>query len=135
MGVAVAFRATAGNCGKVGSLSVFLDGSSSAARLIVGLYADADGHPGALLAQGSTSSPVAGAWNTVSIAPRSVSTGAVYWIAILGTQGGTLYYHSKAGSCAAEASAQTSLTALPSFWVTGTEAVSCPASAYGVSTQ
>ncbi len=134
LGVATAFSTTASGCGNVGSLSVYLDSKSTATRLILGLYSDADGHPGTLLVQGSTSSPVAGAWNTISISPRSVGTGAVYWIAILGTQTGPVHFNTKAGSCAAEISAQSNLTALPSTWTTGSFKGACQVSAYGSST-
>ncbi len=63
-GVATAFSTKASVCGTLASLSVFLETTSTATKLNVGLYSDANGHPGTLLAQGSTSSPSPGAWNT-----------------------------------------------------------------------
>jgi len=132
-GSAIAFSTTANGCGKVGSLSVYLESDSTTTRLIVGVYSDENGHPGALLAQGSTSSPIAGAWNTISIQLREVYTGWVYWIAILGTQTGSLHFDTKAGSCSAETSAQSNLTTLPSTWNTGSVKGACQVSAYGSS--
>jgi PKD repeat protein len=133
-GVGTAFRTTPGGCGKVGSLSVYLDSSSNATRLILGLYSDVSGHPGSLLDQGSMSNPIAGALNTISIFPRQVNTSEVYWIAILGTQSGEVHLHTQAGGCFAEVSGESNLTALPSTWTTGVGPAACPVSAYGSST-
>jgi PKD repeat protein len=134
-GSAKAFSMTASGCGNVGSLSVYVENTSTATSLIVGLYSDANGHPGALLAQGSTSSPNPSAWNTISIPPRAVNTGGVYWIAILGTQTGSVHFDTKVGSCSVETSAQSNLTALPSTWTTGSvTGAFCQVSAYGSST-
>ena len=134
VGVARAFSVTTGGCGKVGSLNVYLGGNSTATGLRLGLYSDAGGHPGLLLAQGSTSNPIAGAWNAVPIFPTRVDTPGVYWIAILGTQGGGIRFHTKAGGCAAETSAQSDLTTLPSAWTTGAREGACQVSAYASST-
>jgi PKD repeat protein len=133
-GTAVAFSTTASQCGRVGALSVYLDTKSTATKLVVGLYSDQGGHPGTLLAQGTVSNPVAGAWNTVAIPPKPVVKDTVYWIAILGGPGGTVYYHTRAGACAAETSAQTGLAALPSAWFTGSILGACPVAAYGTAT-
>jgi hypothetical protein len=134
VGVAVAFSLIASECGAVGSLSVYLDAKSTATRLMVGLYSDQGGHPGTLLAQATIASPVAGAWNTAAIPPKPIVKDAAYWIAILGTQSGTVYYHTRSGSCAAETSAQTGLQTLPSAWFTGSIVGACPVAAYGAST-
>ena len=137
-GVATAFSTKATFCGTLASLSVFLERTSTATKLNVGLYSDANGHPGTLLAQGSTSSPSPGAWNTVSISPTAVTAGGAYWIAILGTQAGTVHFDTKAGSsCSREMSAQSNLTALPNTWTTGSfdPQAACQVSAYGSSAQ
>jgi PKD repeat protein len=134
LGVARAFSTTASGCGKVGALNVYLESNSTATRLILGLYSDAAGHPGLLLAQGSTSNPIAGALNTIPVFPTRVDTGEVYWIAILGTQTGDVHFHTKAGSCTAETSIEAHLTTLPSSWTTGTIEAACQLSAYGTST-
>src|SRR4051794_7772476 len=51
-GVAEAFRTTASSSGAVGSLSLYVDSGSTAKSLVVGLYANNAGHPGALLGSG-----------------------------------------------------------------------------------
>lgn len=48
-----AFATTAAS-GNVGSLSVYLDSTSTVANIVVGLYSDSGGHPGTLLSQGTT---------------------------------------------------------------------------------
>ena len=68
---------------------VYVDASSTATKIYLGLYADNSGHPGALLTQGNKTSPTAGAWNTISVSPANVASGTKYWIAILGTTSGT----------------------------------------------
>jgi len=86
-----------------------------------------------LLTQGSSSALTPGSWNTIAIPAVNVTAGTTYWIAILGTQGGTLFIRdSPSGGCLSESSSQTTLTALPATWTTGSVwAGSCPLSAYG----
>jgi hypothetical protein len=130
LGQAEAFQVTGAACGVLNSLSLYVDASSTAGTIVVGLYADNAGHPGSLLTQGSTTAPVAGAWNTIPVPPVSVAAGIPYWIAVLGTTSGTLAFLDAPGGCTSETSSSTSLTALPSNWITGTSWPSCPLSAY-----
>jgi beta-glucanase (GH16 family) len=131
-GSAEAFQVTASAGGTLGALEVYLDSSSRASQLFVGLYTNAGGNPGVLLAQGSSTTLQAGAWNSVSVPVTNVTTGTVYWIAILGT-GGTLYFRdSNTGGCSSFSSSQTNLTGLPSTWSSGSRWPSCKLSAYGV---
>ena len=134
-GSADAFALTAGQTGTASSISVYLDGQNRATTLWIGLYSDGDGHPGSLLASGSTSSPDAGAWNTVPIAQTTVSAQSNYWIAVLGT-GGTLYFRQDTGgSCQSESSGSRRLRSLPSSWRTGASGSGCPISAYASGTR
>jgi len=136
MGMAEAFQATAVGCGTVGSIAVYLDTSSNAGTVSVGIYADGNGHPGTLLGQGqgSGSQLVPNAWNTISISPVSVTQGIKYWIAILGTQSGTVRFRDAKGGCSSETSASSALPSLPSVWTTGVVYNDCPLSAYGKAT-
>ena len=135
-GQAEAFQATATASGAMQSLVVYLDSTSTASQLSVGLYADASGHPGALLSQASSTTPVAGAWNPILVPAATLASGTPYWIAILGTTSGTLAFREATpGSCASEINAQTSLTLLPASWTTGTVGSNCPASVFGDSTK
>jgi hypothetical protein len=131
LGSAEAFRTSATASGTVTKLSIYIDGSSTAATLVAGIYADAAGHPGALIAQGQTSAITAGAWNTITLPGATVNSGATYWIAILATQSGLLRFRDGSGGCTSETSAQGNLTALPATWATGSVWPSCPLSAYG----
>lgn len=131
LGQAEAFQTTASASGTVSTLSIYVDASSTARAMAAGIYADASGHPGALIAQGSSTQLTAAAWNTIPIPGAIVSAGTPYWIAVLGTQSGTLAFRDVNGGCKSETSAQTNLTALPSTWVTGTAYPSCPLSGYG----
>ncbi|MFI5005533.1 MAG: hypothetical protein ACHQE6_11030, partial [Solirubrobacterales bacterium] len=129
-GQAEAFPFKAAHAGLATTAHVYVDYHNSARTLIVGLYANAGGHPGALLAAGATAYPRTRAWNTASLPPVQLASGSTYWLAVLGT-GGTLRYRDRAnGPCQAETSAQTGLGALPAAWSTGTAYSTCPISAY-----
>jgi outer membrane protein assembly factor BamB len=130
LGSAEAFPTTASSSGTVTTLWIYLDGSSTATKLVAGLYADSAGHPGALIAQGSSTALNASAWNAVTIPGAIVTAGQPYWIAILGTNSGQLHFRDGA-ACNSEGNAQSGLTALPSTWATGQVwSSSCPLSAY-----
>jgi outer membrane protein assembly factor BamB len=130
-GQAEAFMVLGDACGTVNSLNIYVDASSTAGGVVVGLYSDNAGTPGALLTQGSLSAPVAGAWNKITVPQVSVTTGTSYWIAVLGTTRGTLAFRDTSGStCVSQASSSTSLTTLPATWVPGSTWQSCLVSAY-----
>ena len=130
-GMAEAFTTTASAAGTVTQVSVYVDPSSTAPQLVAGLYANSGSHPGALLGQGTLNAPVAGAWNNVQIGSVSVTSGAVYWIAILGPSG-TLHFRDRCcgNGGAVETSSQLSLTSLPATWATGASYKDGPASVY-----
>src|SRR5579859_2024539 len=129
-GMAEAFQTTAGSTGTLGSLTIYLDSSSRSRQIFVGLYANAAGHPGTLLVQGSISTPRAGAWNTLSVSPVSVTAGTRYWIAVLGISG-TVQFRDSIGGCTSESSAQSNLASLPNKWSSGATWSTCRLSAYG----
>jgi chitodextrinase len=132
-GRAEAFRASATASGNVTSVSVYIDSRSTASSLKVGLYTDSSGHPGALLAQGTISSPQVGAWNSASLNTSvAVSSGSNYWIAVLGPTGKFYFRDAHAHGGASETSSQSWLTSLPVAWATGTTYADGPISAYGV---
>ncbi len=116
-GNAEAIQMVAGASGTAGTVSVYVDTTSTAATLIAGIYADAGGHPGPLLTQGSKPAPVGGAWNDVSVPPVAILSGATYWIGIL-SPSGTLKFRIKAGGGHAESPTATGLSALPATWTT-----------------
>ena len=131
-GVAEAFQATATASGTLSSITVYLDSTSTATKIYIGLYADNSGHPGALLSQGSSTQLTSGSWNVISTLGIPIASGTKYWIAILGTTNGTPFFRDRHnGACKSETSQQTTLTTLPATWITGTVYADCPVSAYG----
>jgi hypothetical protein len=133
-GQAEAFQATAKASGNLKSLVLYLDANSTVAQLVAGLYADAGGHPGTRLVQGSSTPVVKGAWNAISLPSTNVVAGTPYWIAILGTGSGTLAFRtSSGGGCNAETDSRSALISLPSDWSSGALSSNCPASVFGVS--
>jgi hypothetical protein len=128
-GQAEAFPVTADGSGTVDRLHVYVDDSSSATRLVAGVYADDGGHPGRLLAQQAVSAP-GGGWTTMSLPDVSVADGARYWLAVLGP-GGTLAFRDRiGGGCSSETSASSSLGTLPATWDGGQDWNTCLVSAY-----
>jgi hypothetical protein len=132
-GTAETFQYTAIASGTVTILYVYIDGNNTATQVIVGLYTNATGNnPGTLLALGTIVNPTKGAWNSVTVPSANVTSGTVYWIAVLGpTGGGTVQFRDKAGGGKTQTSKQTSLVALPVTWTAGTTDNNAPMSAYG----
>lgn len=129
-GEAEAFQFAATSTGTLNSLTIYIDSASSATQLITGIYSGSGSNPGTLLGQGSLPAPVSDAWNTIALPPVSITSGKVYWIAILGT-GGTLKYRDSGSNCISQTSSQSNLTALAAKWSTGSRWNSCTLSAYG----
>jgi len=134
-GQAEAFPVKATATGTINSLVIYLDSSSTAPQVSVGLYADGgNGHPGALMAQAGTPSPKPGAWNKLTLASSTkVVQGTRYWIAVLGTGGAIQFRDTNRGNCSSETSSQTTITylGLPQNWTTGQQWSTCRMSAYG----
>src|SRR3954447_23835501 len=117
-GSAEAFRVTASASGTLDHLSFNLDATSKSTKLVLGIYANASGHPGALLVSGSTSSLTAG-WNTIAVTETPLTSGTTYWVAVLGTGGKLIFHEGTRSATPAENSKATTLTALPASWTTG----------------
>ncbi len=129
-GSAEAFRTPATASGTVDSMSVYVNSTSRATKLFVGLYTDANGHPGMLLTQGSKSSPTAGTTNDITVGGATVTSGTQYWIAIMGT-GGQLTFRDQLGGGKSETHALGNLTTMPASWQTGITYNDGQLSAYG----
>ena len=130
-GQSEAFQALAAYSGVLNSLVVYLDSSTSATTLFVGLYSDSGGRPATLLTQGSSTTLTSAAWNAVPVPAVNITTGTPYWIAVLGT-GGTMRIRNGSG-CTSVSSAQSNLSSLPATWTSGSSWPTCPLSAYGTS--
>ncbi len=132
-GSAEAFRYTSLASGTVNSLSLYVASSSSASSIVVGLYGDASGRPGALLTKATISSPIAGAWNTVHVPGVAVSAGSSYWLAALGLNGTLELLDVESGGGPAQSSRSSSLSTLPTSWTGGPIFENSPASFYASS--
>ncbi len=129
-GQAEAFPFPAHASGIARGVHVYIDSANTATTLLVGLYSNASGRPGALLGSGSLSAPAPGAWDIAPVSSTPLVAGATYWLTVLGT-GGTLHYRDRPrGFCRALTSAQTNLQALAATWSTGDVYRTCPVSGY-----
>lgn len=131
-GTAEAFQYTVATSGSVTRLYIYLDSTSTATTVIVGLYTNtATNNPGVLLTQGTIANPVKGAWNAVVVPSVNVTSGTPLWIAILGPKGaGTVRFRDSAAGGRAQTSEQATLLALPAAWTPGTNYTDSPASIY-----
>jgi hypothetical protein len=133
-GTAEAFRYTAASTGSAGKLSIYLDSTSTATKVIVGLYTNTSaGNPGVLLTSGTITKPIAGAWNTVTVRATDVTAGTDYWLAVLAPfKAGTIKFRDLPDGTGGptQTSAQKSLMSMPSSWKTGTRFANSPASLF-----
>jgi hypothetical protein len=137
-GQAEAFPFVATASGVAASLAIYLDLSTTADPIALGLYSDSSGaalapdsHPDTLLASGSLARPTGGAWNQAAIAPTPVTTGVRYWIAILGTAG-LVQFRDITGlaGLGSETSSAANLSSLPQAWPSGMRWSTTSASLY-----
>jgi glucose/arabinose dehydrogenase/PKD repeat protein len=134
-GRAEVYRTTGATTGSATKLRLYVDATSTATRLGLGLYADSGGEVGALLGQGTTTTVTPGAWNEVVLpASISITQGTAYWIGLLNPSAGTgvLTWRDNAGGSggAEQTSAGSTLATLPATWATGGRFTDGPASAY-----
>lgn len=114
-GQSEAFSFTASATGTSTAAWVYLDGSNTAAQVMLGLYADNGGSPAQLLGAATISSPRPGAWNSVPLTVN-ITSGQRYWLAILQPvdAGGILGFRD--GGTADSKSSQTNLATLPAIY-------------------
>jgi len=131
-GMAEAFTYTALESGTANMIHVFIDQSSEAEQIVVGLYSNtSNNEPGDLLTSGSLSSPASGVWNTVIIPPVEIMEDSIYWIAVLGPiDAGTFRFRDVLRGAHCQTSFQTNLTTLPTSWTPGTDYLNSPMMAY-----
>ena len=129
-GIAQAFTYQATASGTTTDIELYVNSGTTATKLTLGLYGNANGKPGSLLASGSIASPKAGAWNEVSVGSVSVTAGSTYWIALLATGGQVDYPDTWGSSGDSYVESATGLTALPAKYSSGNEFNASPASAY-----
>jgi glucose/arabinose dehydrogenase/PKD repeat protein len=115
------YAMTATTSGPVHGLRLHLDPASEASRMLLGVYSDAAGEAGALLATGTAEKPTAGAWNEVRLdAPLMLTKGATYWFALLNPADSTglLWWNDRATAAGGKerTSRDGDLTAFPANW-------------------
>jgi Ca2+-binding RTX toxin-like protein len=124
-GLAEAFSFVAAQTGTATEIQFYDDASSTASKVVVGLYADnGSGSPGSLLAQATRTALAGGAWNTVQISGAGLTAHVRYWLALLTPAGsGTLRFRDNCcgfkGSAPSQNSAQSKLSQLPVTWAKG----------------
>lgn len=129
-GEAEAFRFTATVSGQAGTVTLYVDSDSRATMLDVGVYSDASGKPGTLLASGLLDELRPRAWNTVTLGSNpTLNSGTPYWVAVLGI-GGQIDIRARSTGQCSQSHATTGLTDLPSTWSPGTSWPTCSLSAY-----
>ncbi len=129
-GEAEAFQFTATASGRAGTVTVYVDSGSRATTLDVGVYSDASGEPGTLLASGRLDELRPRDWNTVALGSNpTLSSGTPYWVAVLGG-GGQIDFRARSTGQCSQSNATTGLTDLPLTWSPGTSWPTCGMSAY-----
>ena len=138
MAEAFSFKATAD--GPVDIVNVYLERhwdrnkfGKPGARLIAGIYADANGKPGALLGEGSLTTFRYAGWNTVPIAPTELEKGKTYWITMLGLRDDFVYRTNGTGTGTSPSfTSPKGQTSLRSTWVSDNRVFprTAPISAY-----
>ena len=132
-GEAEAFRYQATSTASITRLALYLDPSNTAKQVVVGIYSDASGQPGTLLAQSTLANPKAGQWNLVDVAPVQVNSSGAYWLALLAPNGGNpVSFRDVPNGGAAQTSASKNLSSLPTRWSAGDIWASSPAAFYAV---
>lgn len=132
-GTAAAFQSTATSAGVVNNIAVYVDQNSSPTRLMAGIYADSNGHPGQLLkGYDDIAATKIGAWNVIRVPGIEIAAGQKYWIAVLSPNGLlNIRTNNSAGSQPSETNKVTALTSLPKLWATGTISTNGLLSGYG----
>jgi hypothetical protein len=134
-GIAEAFHSIAADDGWIADVSLYLDSTSKASIVAVGIYGDNGGHPGSLLTSARAILPIPGDWNSIRVPPVQVRHGQPYWIAVLSPTGsGQIAYRDRCcggkGTDVSETSIETSLDSLPTSWSSGKRWPDGPLSAY-----
>ena len=134
-GTAEVYRTVADHSGSATELRLYVAPTSTASALVMGLYADENGEPGALLDSGRTELPAPGAWNKVDVDIPQIEAGRAYWIGILNPSDGSgdLRWRDRADASLSpelQSDPAGSLDEMPADWVTLNTYDGGPVSAY-----
>jgi len=135
-GTAEAFQYTASRNAAANTFHLFLDPENEAGMVVVGIYDDDEGEPGALLGTGRSRTLAEGEWNPIPVTTVTLQAGERYWLALLSPKhSGVIRFRDlpTGSGGATKVSAQTDLTAtcgLPRDWRSGGDFTNSPAPAY-----
>jgi len=131
-GTAEAFRTKAAFTGQLSRLHLWVDSSSTARTITVGIYAERHGLPAQLKGEGTITAVQAGSWNFVDVSSVPVTAGEHWWLAVLSPRGGTAVSFRDGRRCGLSVQSSGShLADLPDRWSSGRLSVAGPLSAYG----
>ena len=133
-GQAQAFELTDAVNGKAQSIAFYVPARGSARIMTVGIYSNANGHPGTLLRSASVSAPKSRGWHAVSIKATTVYAGRRYWIALLSRGGAAYFRHHRQASCTVRQAIATGAK-LAAAWRHGSYHADCRVSAYVAGTR
>lgn len=125
-----AFPFTSLRNGRVVALHVYVDRSTRARVVAAGIYSNAAGRPGWLLASGSLRHPHRARWDLMRLRAVRLYRGRSYWIALLGIGGAIAYRDRNSSGCHSSESARTPLRRLPARWGAARSWGTCSLSAY-----
>jgi hypothetical protein len=133
-GWAQAYAFTAAESGRVDRLNVYLDGSSTASAIELGLYGAADHGATSLLGGCVVDTPQTDAWGSCSMDAVTLTADETYWLAMLhpAGSGGKLEYREAIveGAPQTYISRSSGLTSLPATWSNGVRYAGYRASMY-----
>jgi hypothetical protein len=130
-GTAETFPTRVRYSGRLTRVHLYVDSSSTANQVVVGIYANDGGRPGELLERGTITNPRPNSWAYLDVPSTPVTAGQVYWVAVLGPDGGGTAAFRDGTPGLAIASARHNLTDLPARWSGGRWTSSGSLSAYG----
>jgi hypothetical protein len=131
-GTAEAFATQVRYSDQLTRLHLYVDSSSTASQVEIGVYSDKHDRPNKLLEQATLTNMMAGSWNYVDVPPVSVTAGQRYWLAVLGPyDSASASFRDTTGGQTSETSARHKLTTLPSQWSGAATSTSALLSAYG----
>jgi PKD repeat protein len=131
-GNAVAYQAITSNTNVTTQLNIYLDATTLATDVKIGIYNDNKGHPGSILAKADLINPKSGV-NTVTVPAVKLTAGKPYWLAVVGVNGNiSLRGRANANAALMETTASSTLKILPGNWSSGSTMNDGPFSMFGL---
>ena len=129
-GHSAAFRYVALRSGTARVVHLYLDRSSKARSVAVGLYTSVGRRPGRRIATSILRKPRAGRWNVANLRRASIRAGSAYWIAVVSNRGTLGLRDHRGAVCRKEVVARLQSPSLPRHWKAGSPSHACSLSAF-----